>query len=118
MSTVLFIIGFLITGIPIGRALALSDAEPQGAFVAMVLFLFVAFASSVASHLVVSRRARRIPGKSASLIAGAISAGVFCAILASVHHGVGLWPALLIASVAAVSVASAFVLCSPKAASR
>jgi hypothetical protein len=116
MSTALFILGFLTTAIPIGGVLAKNDSEPQGAAASMILFLFGALAFAVASHVVVSRKTRRVPGKILSLISGAMSAGFFYATLSSVHRGFNFWPVLLAAFLAATSVAAAFVSLSPKAA--
>lgn len=92
MGAVLFLVGFLATGLMGAKTLASFEIEPAeriGAEAFLFLLCVGTSVISLLSYLQGSRRFHRNPGKIAALASGAVAAGTFCAGAGAIDLGLG-----------------------------
>jgi len=112
MRSIIFVAGY-ICGTLLGvYALASADPEPLGAAVTLSRLAAAGVVASSIAYTFSVARFQRSPSKLAALLAGALSAGVFFAVLSLMHLGVNQEPLVVGALLSALLLAFVAPICS------
>jgi hypothetical protein len=122
MSTLLFLFGFLATGIIGAKTLGSFEVERSeqiGAEGFLFLLCVCASAISVLSYLLSAHRFHRYPGRIAGLIGGLVAAGTLCTAAAgTIYFGYGFAFSVTLALVLSSLTAFIWPLLTAKAQTR